>query len=636
MGGKSFDSLFEDEKAAPGQAPVQLAGPKSFDSYFADEANIPEEGLNTIENKRGGAVRKAVEMGSSALAQYAAGRITRPMSTLAQYFGDAVAGGGTEKALQALGISEESPTMVALASLGGPVGRLLGSSVTGIPKYTPGYKDAARSGLTEHVRALPGQIIPHGDPKVAYDAIQGNMNTIMPNWPELGATVAKHATQDQNINWNALRKMAGSGPLKDLMENIEQSLSGVPAQIVREPAKAKGVAFGRPTGMSNQTVIPAQPPGMTFENARANVETLSQLIRSGKGPEVGVLKDVKRAILTDLENMPAPPGMPLAQWKEARAAYKDQKTTMALNDVIESNIKSVDGIDQVNPDGILKALRTNDELKERLTPVQMKELDQTLRDWANASGGTKSKLMSMIAGMVFLGGPIGALTGLGAAEVTTKALMSEGARKMIGNIIANPTTHNIKRGTAIIAAAIRGAFDRPGDTPMPFETEITPGKVMGTLPTEARTDPKAIERSPVPPVPTLTPEDIKAKITKEAKSKGLPPALALATASVESGFDQSKVGTKDDVGFFQITPIAAKDVGLGLADRHDPDKNIKGGTDYLNKMYTRYKGDEAKALAAYNAGPTAVDKGKIPASTQAYVVKVLKEKEQYDKKRRRP
>ena len=137
-----------------------------------------------------------------------------------------------------------------------------------------------------------------------------------------------------------------------------------------------------------------------------------------------------------------------------------------------------------------------------------------------------------------------------------------------------------------------------------------------------------------PTAPTLTPEDIKAKITKEAKAKGLPPALALATAKVESGFDQSKVGTKDDVGFFQITPIAAKDVGLGLADRHDPDKNIKGGTDYLSKMFTRYKGDEAKALAAYNAGPTAVDKGKIPASTQAYVVKVLKEKEQYDKKRR--
>jgi hypothetical protein len=510
-GGKAFDEYFKEEKEAPGQAPVTLAGPKSFDSYFADEANIPEEGLNTIENKRGGAVRKSVEVGASAAAQYVAGKVTRPMGLAKQYIGDALAGGSMEKALQAMGISEENPTMVALASLGGPVGRLLGSGVTGVPKYIPGYKDAARSGLTEHVRALPGEIIPHGDPEAAYKAIQGNMNTIMPNWPELSNTVAKHITQGNNVNWKALRDMVQTGPLKGLMDNIEQSLQGTPAQIVKEPVTGKGIAFGLPTGLkAKSVVVPAQPPGMTFENARANVETLSQLIRGGKGPEVSVLKDVKRAILTDLENMPAPAGMPLAQWKEARAAYRDQKTSMALSDVIESNIKSVDGIDQVNPDGILKALRTNDELKERLTPVQMKDLDQTLRDWAGASGGTKSKLMSMIAGMVFLGGPVGALTGLGAAEVTTKALMSESARKMIGNIIANPTTHNIKRGTAIIAAAIRGAFDKPGDTSMPFETEITPGKVMGTLPTEARTDPKAIERSPAPPKPPPTPENKKA------------------------------------------------------------------------------------------------------------------------------
>jgi len=112
-----FDSFFKDEKVAPGQAPVTLAGPKSFDSYFADETNIPEEGLNTIENKRSGAVRKSVEVGASALAQYMAGKVTRPMGLLKQYMGDALAGGGTEKALQAMGISEENPTMVGFSSL---------------------------------------------------------------------------------------------------------------------------------------------------------------------------------------------------------------------------------------------------------------------------------------------------------------------------------------------------------------------------------------------------------------------------------------------------------------------------------------------------------------------------------------
>lgn len=634
-----FDSYFKEEKIAPGKAPVTLAGPKSFDSYFADEANIPEEGLNTVENKRSGAVREAVQMGLPALATGGAGILSRPLGIVGKYGLDAMAGAGSEKVLQALGISEESPTMVALSALAGPTGRLLGGTVLGLPKIIPGYRDAARAGLTEHARALPGQIIPHGDPKAAYAAIQGNMNALMPNWPELGATVAKHVTQSQQVNWPALKKMTGSTPLENLVANIEQSLQGTHAQVVRRPVTGKGIAFGKPTGLKAQEItVPAQPPGLTFENARANIEALSSLIRSQKGTaEAGVLKDIKRAMLTDLEHMPTPPGTPLSQWNEARAAYRDQKTSMLLGDVIESNVASREGIEMVNPDGILKALRTNKELKERLTKPQMSELTGTLQDWANASGGTRSKLAAMLTGMTIGGGPAGALAGWGAAEITARMLMHEGARKMIGNIIANPAVHNIQRGAAILGAVVRGAFDEPGATPMPFETEVTPGKVMGTLPTEARTEPKPLEKSvAVPPVPQISTEDIKVKIEKVAATKGLPKGLAVATATVESGLDQSKVGTKDDVGFFQLTPIGAKDVGLGLSDRYDPDKNIAGGTDLLGKMLKRYHGDVAKALAAYNAGPTAVDRGEIPASTNAYIAKVMTtwRADTNDKKRR--
>jgi len=136
---------------------------------------------------------------------------------------------------------------------------------------------------------------------------------------------------------------------------------------------------------------------------------------------------------------------------------------------------------------------------------------------------------------------------------------------------------------------------------------------------------------------TVTPkEDVPAKISKAAKTKGLPADLAIAVAKVESGLDHSKVGTKDDVGLFQLTPIGAKDVGLGLSDRYDMDKNIDGGTSLLGKMLKRYNGDTAKALAAYNAGPTAVDSGRIPASTNAYIAKVMTtwRAEKYDKERR--
>ena len=616
-----FDSYFKEEKAAPGQAPVTLAGLKSFDSYFADESNIPEEGLNTVENKRPGAVREALQMGLPALATGGAGILSRPMGIVGRYGLDAASGAAGEGILQALGISKQDPTMLALATAFPPLGRALGATALGLPKVIPGYRDAARAGLTEHVRALPGAIIPHGDPKAAYAAIQGNMNTVLPNWPELSATVAKHITQAGNINLPALKKMLSSGPTTDLMNNIDQALQGVPAQTIKDTTKAKGTVFGKPIGAQTVT-IPAQPPGMTFENAKANIEGLSQLIRSQKGtPEVGALKDLKRAMLTDLENMPKPPGTPLAEWTAARNAYRDQKTTMMLDDVIEQHISNREGVELVNPDGILKSLRTNKELKERLTKPQMAELTGTLQDWANASGGTRSKLAAMLTGMTIGGGPAGALAGWGAAEITARMLMHEGARKMIGNIIANPAVHNIQRGMAILGAVVRGAFDEPGTTPMPLETEITPGKVLGTLPTEARTDPKGFERSPAPPAPILTPEDIKAKVTKAAKDTKLDPKLFHAVVSTESNYNPMAISQAGAVGLTQLMPKTAAGMGVNPTD---VDENLKGGGQYLQSLIKKYDGNVAKALAAYNAGPGRVDKGgPLPQETQDYVAKVL-------------
>ena len=614
-----FDSYFKDEKVAPGNTPTRLGG-QSFDSYFAEEA--PKEGINELPEKRSGAVRKAVEVGLPMALTGGAGILSRPMGIVGRYGLDAISGAAGEGVLQALGISEESPSMIALSAIANPTGRLLGSAALGLPKVIPGYRDAARAGLTPHVRALPGEIIPHGDPKAAYDAIQGNMQTLLPNWPELSATVAKHITQGEQINLPALKKMLSSGPTTDLMNNIDQALQGVPAQVIKDTTKAKGTVFGKPIGAQTVT-IPAQPPGMTFENAKANIEGLSQLIRSQKGtPEVGALKDLKRAMLTDLENMPKPPGTPLAEWTAARNAYRDQKTTMMLDDVIEQHISNREGVELVNPDGILKSLRTNKELKERLTPVQMDDLTLTLKDWANASGGTRSKLAAMLTGMVLGGGPAGALAGWGAAEITARMLMSEGARKLIGNIITNPAVHNIQRAGAIIAAGVRGAFDEPGTTAMPFEEEITPGKVMGTLPKEVRTEPKAIEPSaPVPHIPQLSTEDIKAKVTKAAKDVKLDPKLFHAVVSTESNYNPMAISQVGAVGLTQLMPKTAAGMGVNPMD---VDENLKGGSQYLQSLIKKYDGNVAKALAAYNAGPGRVDKGgPLPQETQGYVAKVL-------------
>jgi len=80
----------------------------------------------------------------------------------------------------------------------------------------------------------------------------------------------------------------------------------------------------------------------------------------------------------------------------------------------------------------------------------------------------------------------------------------------------------------------------------------------------------------------------------------------------------------------QLMPATARE--LKVWDSFDANQNIRGGTKYFSQMLTRFNNNTELALAAYNAGPGAVEKyGGIPpyAETQGYVKKVLKRYERY-------
>jgi len=124
----------------------------------------------------------------------------------------------------------------------------------------------------------------------------------------------------------------------------------------------------------------------------------------------------------------------------------------------------------------------------------------------------------------------------------------------------------------------------------------------------------------------LSSEDLREMLIKAGDEHNLDVDLLASLVKAESGGNVRVVSSAGARGLMQLMPGTAAE--LGVQDSFKPDQNVRGGSAYLDELLTRYHDKLALALAAYNAGPAAVDKyhGIPPYNeTHAYVARVIHE-----------
>src|SRR5579863_357240 len=203
---------------------------------------------------------------------------------------------------------------------------------------------------------------------------------------------------------------------------------------------------------------------------------------------------------------------------------------------------------------------------------------------------------------------------LAAALLASSARVEAGERVTLANGFAMDCNHH-----ALVGGRMRLYLGAGDDSYI----ELGPGEVTSF---ETVPDPPREPAAAAPETAALSPADLREMLAEAGQAHNLDVDLLASVVKAESAGNARAVSRAGAAGLMQLMPATASD--LGVTDRFRPEENVRGGSAYLDAMLRRYHENLALALAAYNAGPAAVDRYHgIPPyrATRAYVARVIHE-----------